>query len=103
MSDPAEKYRDRVDLKHKMAMDAIGFSRQLLAPHLEQLELLIEAERRSHSIGHILDPTLYRDQINSKSFEQQMRIARAAVAYIKVLNEVAEELETTAPIQGRER
>lgn len=92
MTDPAEKYRDKVDPNHKMAMDAIAFSRQLLEPQAEHLRALLKAEQHAHAIGHITDPTMYRDMIYSKSFAQQIRLARAALAYIDELNAVAEEI-----------
>lgn len=93
MSDPAHAYRDKVDPSHKMAMDAVCFMRQLLGPHREQLQKLIDSERQMHSVGHILDPTLYRDMIYSKSFEQQMRLARAALAFLDEADAVAAELK----------
>lgn len=91
--DPADRYRDKVAPEHKLAMQAIGFVRQLLEPHREQFEILDKAERDSHSFGHILDPTLYRDMIHSKSFAQQMRMVRAALAFMNEIRAVAKEIE----------
>jgi hypothetical protein len=92
--DPAEKYRDQVDLAHKMAMDAIAFANQLLEPQAEQIDRFLDAERQSHSIGHILDPTLYRDQINSDSFALQVRMARAAQAFLREMAAIKSEIAT---------
>ena len=90
--DPAMKYRDRVEPKHAMAMQAIGMARMMLsAEHVRpQLELLDRAERDAHSIGHIIDPTMYHDMINSKSFAQQMTLVRAALAFLRATDDVAQ-------------
>ena len=90
--DPSNKYKDQLDPIHKMAMDAIVFANQLLEPHTAQIDRFLEAEQRSHSIGHILDPTLYRDQINSQNFALQVRMARAARAFIRELASIKAEL-----------
>lgn len=76
--------------EHALAMQAVGIARMSLnAEHVRpQLELLDEAERRSHSVGHILDPTLYRDQINSASFADQMTLVRAALAFLRATDEI---------------
>lgn len=94
MSDPAEKYRDKLDPSHKMAMDAIGFMRQMLGPHRERFEQLLKSEQEMHNAGHIINPTLYKDMIYSKSFEQQIRLVRAALAFLNEADAVAEELQS---------
>jgi hypothetical protein len=94
MADPAEKYRDKVDPSHKMAMDAIGMIRQVLSPHREVMERLLDSERQMHNFGHVLNPTLYNDMIYSKSFEQQTRLIKAALAFLDEADAVAAELET---------
>jgi len=92
MGDPAQKYQDRVDPQLRMAMDiAIGGYHTLKLVET-QLRKVDEAELRSHSIGHIVDPTLYRDQINSKSFAHQMVIIRAALAFIGTIDALKSEL-----------
>lgn len=93
MDDPGLKYRGKVSPEHKMAMEAIGMMRMMLGQHREQFEKLIEAEGNMHSFGGMLDPTLYRDMIYSKSFKQQMRLVRAAVTFLKEIDAVAAELE----------
>jgi hypothetical protein len=93
MPDPVDKYGDKLDPRHKMAMDAIGFMHQVLSPHREQFETLVKATRDMHSIGVILDPTLYRDMLYSKSFDQQIRLARAALTFLRDVDAVKAELE----------
>lgn len=80
-------------IEHKMAMEAIGFAAQLLTPQADTLGKLIEAERSMHSVLHITDPTLYRKAIHSKSLDQQVRLAKAALAFVLAVQEVKGELE----------
>lgn len=93
MIDPAEKYRGKVSPEHKQAMDTIGFIYRTLKAVKPHLETLMEAERQMHNVGFILDPTLYRDMIYSKSFEHQMKLARAALQFVNTIDEVAAELD----------
>lgn len=94
MEDPALKYADKVSPAHKMAMEAIGMLYQVLNQHRKQFEELIESERNMHTVGAILDPTLYRDMLYSRSFAQQMRLVRAAVAFLKEVDGVYAEVKT---------
>jgi hypothetical protein len=81
MADSAEKYADKVDPMHKAAMDlTIGAFHQIDIV-IDRLRKLDKAERDSHSIMHITDPTMYRDMIYSKSFALQMKIIRAAIDF----------------------
>jgi hypothetical protein len=93
MIDPAVNYRDQVDPRHKMAMEAIGFMRQILGQHREQFNALLKSERHMHDVGGLLNPTLYRDMLYSKSFEQQLRLVRAAVAFLNEVDAVANEID----------
>lgn len=88
MTDTAEKYRDKLDPDHKMAMDMAIRAYATVKMVEAQLRKVHDAERQSHSIGHIVDPTLYRDQINSKSFADQMKIINAALSFIAAMDEV---------------
>jgi len=81
-----------VDAQHKMAMDAIGFAAQLLTPQSEALMALVEAERSMHSHLHITDPTLYIRAQNDKGLQQQVRLAKAALAFVAEVQEVKSEL-----------
>jgi hypothetical protein len=93
MSDPAEKYRDKVSPEHEVAMSSIGAAYHILAMHRAHFKELIEAERRSHSIGHMIDPTLYRDMISSKSFALQLKLINAAVAFLDAADPIVAEVE----------
>ena len=78
--------------RHAMAMEAVGFAAQLLTPNHDALAALVEAERGMHSHLHITDPTLYGRVINDRGFDQQVRLARAALAFILAVQEVKAEL-----------
>lgn len=78
MSDPAEKYRQVVDPAHRAAMQAIGVARLMLADHRAHFETFEKARRNMDDFGGMLDPTLYRDLLHSRSFAQQERMIRAA-------------------------
>lgn len=93
MDDPASKYADKVSPEHVMAMQAVGFMRVVLEPQRAHFEELLRAERDMHSVGAILDPTLYRDMIHSKWFERQMKLVRAALTFLRETDEVVEEIK----------
>ena len=93
MIDPAEKYRDRVDPAHKAAMEAIGFTRQILGQHREQFDALLKSENYMHNVGGLLDPTLYRDMLYSNSFRLQIRLVKAAVAFLDEVDAVAKQFD----------
>jgi hypothetical protein len=82
---------------HKMAFDAIGFAAQLLTPQADYLGKLIAAERSMHGHLHITDPTLYRAAIHSKGLEHQVKLARAALAFVLAVQEVKAEYPHPAP------
>lgn len=82
MSDPAEKYRDKVSPQHRLAMDSVVLAIELMQPHYHHLKSVIDAEQHSHAIGAILDPTLYHDMIQSRSFQQQLKVIRAAIRFL---------------------
>ena len=80
------------DYVHRMAFDAIGFAAQLLTPQADYLGRLIESERSMHSYLHITDPTLYRAAIHSKGLAQQLKLAKAALAFILEVQAVKADL-----------
>ena len=80
------------NVEHKMAMEAIAFAAQLLTPQADYLGKLIDAERSMHSYLHITDPTLYRAAINSKGLDLQVKLAKAALAFILAVHEVKDAL-----------
>lgn len=92
MADPGEKYRDKVSTEHQVAMQAIGLMRHMLGQQREHFESLLKAERNMHDVGGLLDPTLYRDMIYSKGFAQQIRLVKAALAFLDELDAVAAEI-----------
>jgi hypothetical protein len=75
-----------------MAMDAIGLAAQLLTPQAETLGALVEAERSMYSFMHITDPTAYIRAVNDKGLQQQVRLAKAALAFILEVQAVKDEL-----------
>lgn len=94
MADPSEKYRDKVDLIHKQAVEAIGMAYFMLDINRAHFEVFMEAKRRMESIGHITDPTLYRDMLYSKSFERQTKLIEAALAFLRCLDPIVAEVES---------
>lgn len=93
MSDPGTKYADKVDPQFKMAMEAIGFFRQMLGQHRGEFEKLLKAKNDMDNFGGLLDPTLYRDMIYSKQFKQNLRLVRAALTFLDEIDAVAAEVE----------
>jgi hypothetical protein len=89
--DTGAKYADRVDPGFRMAMELVASSYRTMKMVESELAKVDEAERRSHAVA-VLEPTLYRDQINSKQFARNMKVVRAAISFIKAVDEVAEEL-----------
>lgn len=81
---------------HDTTMFAIGLAAKVLAPHTEWLAILDAAERKMHSSLHITDPTLYRDAINSDGVRQQIELARAALAFLAVVEKVETEIKGDA-------
>ena len=80
-------------IEHKMAMDAIGFAAQMLTTQVGTLAALVEAERQMHSYMHITNPTLYRKAMNDKGLKQQVRLAEAALAFVREVQAVKAECE----------
>lgn len=89
------KYADKVTPEHQMAMEAIGMFRLMFGQHRPAFAALLKAERDMHNFGGMLDPTLYRDMIYSKSFEQQIRLVKAALKFLDEIEAVAKEVDPT--------
>jgi len=79
-----------------MAMDAIGFAAQMLATQVGTLAALVDAERQMHSYMHITDPTLYIKAMYDKGLKQQVRLAEAALAFVREVQTVKAECERSA-------
>jgi len=92
MTDPAEKYRDKLDPAHQLAMDTIINSYRVMEMFKDHISKTLEAERRSHSVGHMIDPTMYRDAMHSKSWRAQVQIMRAAQVFLDDVAGAAEVL-----------
>lgn len=85
-----------VDPRYKLAMEAIGFAAQLMTPNHQIYADLIRQEREMHSSLHIIDPTTYIKALNSKSLDRQLKMARAALAFILAIQEVKADLAKDA-------
>lgn len=85
--------QDEVDQGHAMAMQAIGFMGSLLSGHRASFDALLKAERHFQSAGIVIDPTLYRQMLHSESFKLQIRLVKAAVAFIDEIDAVKAEIE----------
>lgn len=92
MSDRRLSTATRLIAEHAIAMQAIGLARLALDQHRDRYELLLESRRYMDSVGGLLDPTLYRDMLGSKSFAQQERMVKAALAFLKEIDAVAAEV-----------
>lgn len=84
------------DITHKMAMDAIGMAAQILTPNNDAYMALVKAEQSMHSSLHIVDPTLYMQAMNSDSLRHQVTLCKAALAFIKAVQGVKNELAEKA-------
>lgn len=91
-NDLIAKYADKVTPEHRMAMEAVGFARQLLSSQREYFQKLVDAENRIHSVGIVLDPTLYRDVLYSVGLKQQVRMCKAALSFLNEIDAVAADI-----------
>ena len=91
-ADPAVKYAGKVSPEHEIAMQSIGLANQIMGLHREQFEKVLRSERDMHNFGGMLDPTLYRDMLYSDSFKQQIRLIKAALAFLDEVGAVAKEI-----------
>lgn len=88
----AEKYKDKVTPEWRAGMQAIGMAANILSQHREKYEALLEAKRYMDDVGFIINPTLARDAMYSKSLPLQLRLATAAIAFLKEYDAVEKEL-----------
>jgi hypothetical protein len=89
---------DAKSLEYKMAMDSIGFAAQMLTTQVDTFAALIKAERDIHNSLHITDPTLYIKAINSKNLARQVKLAKAALAFVVAVQEVKADLLTVGDV-----
>lgn len=92
MNDPATKYADRVSPIHQAAMDSIGLAAQLLGQHRDQFERILKSKDYMDNVGGLLDPTLYRDMLQSKSFAHQLSLIRATITFLDEIDKVRNDL-----------
>lgn len=97
------KYADKVTLEYRMAMEAIAMFRFMLSPHRQQFEALLKAKRDMDNFGGLIDPTLYRDMLQSKGFAQQIKLVEAALVFLNVVDTVANEIEAVNVTQPNHR
>ncbi len=48
---------------------------------------------RAHSVGHIIDPTGYRDLLRNKTVEDNVKIAKAVDTFLTTLRQIKAEAE----------
>jgi hypothetical protein len=72
-----KKYADMVSPEHKAAMQAISLFYAMIGQHRETMQSLI---------------TLYRDVLYSKSLKQQLRLVKAAIAFLDEIDAVKAEI-----------
>ena len=82
------KYENFVTPEHRAAIEAIVFAHHLLVQHQSYFAAFERARKHMDNVGHILDPTLYRDMQSSDSFKQQAAIIAAAQSFITTTKEV---------------
>lgn len=81
---------------HAQAMQAVGLAAQVLTPNHDAFARLIESNRAVNETGWLTDPTLFRQAAGNKNLDQQVRLARAALAFILAVQEVKGELAAEA-------
>lgn len=90
------KYAGKSDpvmlVEHAAAMNAIVLCADLIGGHRERIQATLDAERYMHSVGGLIDPTLYKDMTASKNFKQQMRLLDAALAFVREVDAVKAEI-----------
>lgn len=93
MDQITEKYRDKVTPEYRMAIEAISFARLTMRLHRDSYETLIKAENDMHNYAGLLDPTLYRDMLKSKTFPLQIRMVKAALKFLDEIDAVNAEVD----------
>ncbi len=80
-----------INEQFKLAMDMVVQSALQINLVKAPLEAFIEGEKSSHNFMHITDPTMYRKMINSQNIATNLRVSKAAVAFVKEVMAAAEE------------
>ena len=92
MNEQALRHRDQVADEHATAMQSIGMARLLMRQHCVSFDRFLKARRDMDSIGIVVDPTLYRDMLASKSLKQQIRMVEAAMRFLGEIDAVFAEV-----------
>src|SRR5690554_5755634 len=92
MTDPGDKYKKVVTAEEEIAYQAITIAYFALRLNRKVYDELLAAEQEMHNVGHIINPTLYRDMIYSKRFQRNIKAVRAAVAFLDELKDIVEEM-----------
>lgn len=92
MTNILEKYAPDVTPKHISAMNSIGLAHSLLNTHRAHFVIMLNAERQMHNVGLMVHPTLYKDMINSESFNRQIKLINAAIDFLDVFDSIADEV-----------
>lgn len=76
---------------HQIAMQSIGLIYRLLKVHEPSYRALVEADEQADSFLHITNPSLWKAMrmgAGRANYEAQVKLAHAALAFIKVVDEV---------------
>lgn len=86
--------QESVSALHAEAMRMVVIAELMLRAHKPALEMLVNAERDMHSSMHITNPTLYREAMNSRNLEYQLKLAKAALDFLELVRLVQEDALT---------
>jgi hypothetical protein len=70
----------------EMAKMSLQLAHATLAPF--DWQAWIDDCQNAHSVGHIIDPTAYRDALHSGRLESNEAFARAALTFLRTLDEL---------------
>ena len=76
---------------HAKAFDSVIKAANMMGSNRNLLQKFIRAEEQSHSIMPILNPTFYREMQNSTNIKLQLKLAEAAIAFLRSFDEVKRE------------
>lgn len=95
MNSIIEKYADKVTPEYHMAMQGITMCIQILQANKKQYEDLINGKQYMDSVGGLLNPSLYRDMLYDKNFEVQLKLAEAAMKFMRETETIIATLQET--------
>ena len=74
--------RATIEAEHRSAFSAVGMTYRVLDIHREAFDRLIRSVETMESAGIVIDPTLLRDYVWSKSAQAQVRMARLVLRFL---------------------